>query len=67
MYIGMALATQYFEYMPYNYNSDHNYLHRLCHGQHFLKTTSPCLPLHIRTKQKVATITICNLSNNVAM
>ena len=53
--------------MPYNYNSDHNCLHRLCHGKHFLKTSSPCLPLHIHTKQKVATITICDLSNNVAM
>ena len=32
-------TTQYFEYAPYNYNSDHKYLQRLC--QHFLKTSSP--------------------------
>ena len=43
-------TTQYFEYVPliYKYNRDHNSLQRLC--QHLLKTSSPCLPLHMRTK-----------------
>ena len=58
-------TTQYFEYASYNQNRDHNSLQRLC--QHFLKTSSPCLPLHIRTKQKVLLLSICDLINNVAM
>ena len=43
-------TTQYFVYAPYNYNRDHNCLQRLY--QHFLKTFSCCLLLHIHTKQR---------------
>ena len=55
-------TTQYFEYAPYN---EITIPYILC--QHFLKTSSPCLPLQIHTKQKVLLISICDFINNVAM
>ena len=51
-------TIQYFEYAPYNYNHDHNCIQRLC--QHFLKTSSPCLPIYIRTKQKVLLLSVAS-------
>ena len=64
MEIWIIEVLLYFEYAPYNYNRDRNCLQRLC--QHFLKTSFPCLPLHIRTYKAKGTITICDLSSDAA-